>query len=230
MSINNIIKHKIFFSSKNMTRLNIKIDNYTIKTIKYPFFSQGNIDLFKQDQFDFKFKYLIIINNKTKKIISSCRYNLINSTSDSNANNYFDLNQFILVQKNIMEIGKVFAKNYKGLYLLGYGILNLSKNNKIDILYGITSIFGKNVENIYLKLKYQNKIIEKNNVKALKPLILNQTKIKLDIKIPSPMSEYIKYFDCYFINLPSLDNILNCYDFFTVINIQNLETYYARKY
>ncbi len=196
------------------------------------------------DQFDEICDHLIIIENKTKKIVGTYRLNC-----SSHSNKFFSSSEFqiqnILDQNVIkLELGRacIYEEYRKGavILMLWRGIVEYMTKANAQILFGCATVVTNSPDEsalLYHYLKQNNQIDTKFNVVPTKDYEMKNIDTYIEKynrpltedekseakKILPPLCEAYLNMGCLMSGIPAFDKAFDCIDFLTILEVEKLD-------
>lgn len=202
------------------------------------------------DIYDSLCDHLIIVDQTTQNIVGTYRLNYSRNLKDFYSHSQYDLKSFVLPQAQFLELGRAcIAKQHRTgpvISLLWKGIYFYMRQIKADILFGCSSIKNIPPFQAALLMKYfEQKLIFSTSYKIIPrrqfkipqfdehyqslPETLSEHQINEAEKIiPSLLKTYIKV-GAKIISEPAYDKDMNCIDFLTCLNVENLAQRYEKR-
>lgn len=250
---------------RTQIHINIKMGPYTIKTaetreelvesfrLRHEVFNQEfrgiqgeGLDL---DKFDFSFDHLIIIQNKTQKLIGTYRLNCTDSLNNSYTGLEFDLEGLREHGGPFLELGRACIKKEfrKGsvIFLLWRGIAEYMLQCGANILFGCSSVKISNARDAALVFKHLNNQdlvsmdfpsnpTRKFKMKGFSSWLFYFQKLtdkqthEAEQLVPSLLKSYLKM-GAQIACEPAFDKDFNCIDFLTILRKDDLDESLANK-
>lgn len=241
----------------------MQMGQYTLKTatevhelksafkLRHRCFYGGTSEVMDIDEFDSVCDHLIIVDQKTQKVVGTYRMNNSTSLFDFYSHTEFDMKSFILPYTNFVELGRacIDAQHRNGIVitLLWKGIYFYMKHVKADVLFGCSSIKNATPEQAALIYRYFQQKGLINSKYQIKPRLsykvplfeenygqyqdfLSESQIKeAESLIPSLLKSYIKA-GAEILGEPAFDPDMNTIDFLTCLKTQNLAQKFERKF
>ncbi|MDO9181805.1 MAG: GNAT family N-acyltransferase [Bacteriovorax sp.] len=201
-----------------------------------------NLDL---DEYDSICDHLVIRSNQTGEICGT--YRMVSSlvTSKFYSQGEFNLDDFLETEGVKLELGRACIdpshRNGAVIDLLWKGIGEYARQTNAKYLFGCSSIMtiskpmAKAIVKILVKTKNTS---DKFNVSPIGKYKIDFSKIKghdvFDEKfvisqIPSLLRSYMNA-GAKIYGFPALDNEFQCFDFFTILNLEEVSSAYQKRY
>ena len=254
---------KVFYSNyfklkpfKSKVSIYLETPKYIIKSaennkeliealaLRYKIFSKeilGKRNLFKIDidKFDKYCDHVIIIDKNINKVIGTYRINIYDKKFYSAKEFY--IKDLLFLKGKKAELGRAcILENYRKGVVLGLlwkGIYSYIEKEKIQYLFGCSSIFSENKQSIlsifnFFKINnllHPSLLVQpkkKYSLKNLKPRYnsCNYNGMEIDPKvIPDLLKSYLK-FGAKICSYPAYDRDFRCFDFLTMIDYHNINS------
>jgi len=245
-------KIEIFYETKDFIVKTCSSLNELEKSfsLRYKVFYKEKIGKIKltgidSDKYDKIADHIVIIDKNKNKIVGSYRVLSSVYTNDFYSESEFDISDLKSRNYILLELGRaVIDKEYRNgivLALLWKGISLYTKQTNADYLFGLSSYFTENPEKaakMYLYLEKNGMINKEFNIfpkrkyeyPFFENLLLN-LEYDEDIKneIPSLLISYIKA-GAVVSGYPAYDFKFRCFDFFTLLDVSNIDKRFERKF
>lgn len=197
-----------------------------------------------QDEFDIFADHLGIFDRKSGQLIATARFLCSKFTDRFYTEQEFECNELMNSNKVKLEIGRVCVevKFRKGIIvmLLWRAIATYAKESKAQVLFGCGSVLTSSAEDIALLHRYlvDEKIVEKMNGVQPKEKYRSANLEKFLIRSEQTLSDSERqiaknllpplcqlYFNigCIVPCVPAFDQEFKCFDFLTVLDLENLD-------
>lgn len=192
------------------------------------------------DRFDLLCDHLCIIHKETGKMIGTYRMNCSRFNRQFYSSTEFKINQLIKLPGHKLELGRACVhrdfRNGVAITLLWTGIMEYLKKSGAEYLFGCSSVKTTDFDEInviYHHLKENNHIRESLKVKPKGRFKVNKKYLNVNLydrdnqshpalkKIPSLLLSYLKA-GAYVCGEPALDKDFQCFDFLTVLPVEQL--------
>lgn len=229
-------------------KIRIETSKYTLKTadtmdelvklfhLRHLIF-KGDDTQIDVDHLDSQCDHLLIIDNEAKDIVGT--YRLIFGAqfySDSE----FELESFKQLPGKKLELGRAcISENHRSgavIDLLWKGIGKYQELTKAQYLFGCSSIFTVNPKEMSALMKQMSERGRSNDDLKIRP-VQKYTHPKLGIACGEPMAASLPpLLASYFMagakvhGIPAFDADFDCFDWFTVLDINDVSSSYKRRY
>ena len=193
----------------------------------------------EEDEFDATSHHLIVVENKTNKIIGGYRLR----TSESNGNGFYSSQEFRLndlppnILRQSVEIGRACIaaehRNGKVLFLLWKGLAKYLKATKKRYFFGCCSIFSQDLRDgicAFNQLEKGGFLHEKFRISALKKNFTEDFgKSNEEIELPKLFKTYLRI-GAKVCSPPVIDSEFGTIDFFVLCDSQNINEKYRKMF
>lgn len=197
------------------------------------------------DEFDFKCDHLLIICKKTKKVCGTYRLRSSKFVSDFYSEDEFFLKKFLKQEGNKVELGRACVhekfRNGTTINLLWKGISEYMKVTESDYLFGCSSVYSVDPEEISILLQYLKNKNYYSNIYNIDTQIDFHMDIKEDFELTPEMEDIAKRIfpglvKTYLMagskihGYPAHDKNFQCVDLLTIMHVSDLSSAYKRRY
>lgn len=195
----------------------------------------------EEDEFDATSHHLIVVENKTNKIIGGYRLR----TSESNGNGFYSSQEFQLgdlppnILRQSVELGRACIaaehRNGKVLFLLWKGLAKYLKATKKRYFFGCCSIFSQDLSEgirAFYQLEKGGFLHKEINVAALNPFdtqVICKNKLANEIELPKLFKTYLRI-GVKVCSAPVIDAEFGTIDFFVLCDSQNVNEKYRQMF
>ncbi|MBY0416180.1 MAG: GNAT family N-acetyltransferase [Bdellovibrionales bacterium] len=244
-------KHEIFIKTQNYT---LKTANHLSELVElfrmrhHIFFNETGITddhMLDLDQFDSLCDHLVIRSNATGEICGTYRMLSSENTKTFYSQGEFNLDDFLKVDGTKLELGRACIhpehRNGSVIDLLWKGIGEYAKRTNASYLFGCSSIMT--VSPVLSKAII--KTLKSNQMTSDEFKIRPRSKYKMSLsnvtgedifdekyvmsQVPSLLRSYVNAGAKIF-GKPALDKEFQCIDFFTILNLKELNSSYEKRY
>jgi len=192
------------------------------------------------DQYDKYFNHLVIWDKKSHQICGTYRLQLVTDLEQSYSNKEFELDDWIKSSGQKLELGRACIdnshRNGQVLDLLWKGIGHFAKTYQVQYLFGLTSLSTLDM----LQISQITKYLVDQKLLNLETAISARKEFAMDIIscsksfnmkefLPPLLQSYLKA-GANILSYPALDTKFGSVDYLTVLDINNLNSSYARRY
>lgn len=211
----------------------------------------GATELFKsqfQDIWDSNADILIIISKETKEVIGTYRIICSEKTSSFYTQSEFFLDKLLELPGTKIELSRACIKkefrNGRTLNMLWKGIAEYSKRVNAKYLFGCSSIWTTKIDDILEAFRYLNSkgyISKDISIETVKKYAVPDFEKLLDERKDNPIPDilsniispllltYLKA-NAKLYGTPAIDEDFSCTDFFTILDMDNINERFKRKY
>ncbi len=203
------------------------------------------------DEFDFICDHLVIIDQKTEKIVGTYRMNSSLFSNRFYSANEFNIRKLIELPGNKLELGRAcIHKDYRHgivISLLWRGIAEYMQKTNSDILFGCASLQTQCAKSAALLYRYfasfdrlvdqfscpptfsyQSSELEKH-ISEMQGPMTNEEILVAENLMPALCRAYLKA-GATFSGIPAYDEEFKCFDFLTILKRDRLHQALWRKY
>lgn len=201
--------------------------------------NQETIDI---DEFDSLCDHLIIIDQNSKKIVGTYRINCSLFTSTFYSENEFNLDIFFRNNSIKLELGRACIhedfRNGKVIDLLWRGIAEYSKRTGAKYLFGCSSIKTTCLRKAFEISEYFVNQENCENEFSIEPTsdfamdfsgLVFENNLEIKRLVPPLLRSYISA-GAKVVRYPALDMDFQCIDFMTILDLENINSLYKRRY
>ncbi|GAB6078041.1 GNAT family N-acetyltransferase [Hydrogenobaculum acidophilum] len=197
------------------------------------------------DKFDFIADHIIIIDNKTQNVVGTYRIISSNFSNKFYSETEFDIASIKLLKATKIEIGRASVhKDYRNgaiIALLWKGIAYYAKLVGAKYVFGCSSVQTENIFEIVFAYKYlkqfENKMVvplPDFRIKNFETYLKTLDSVNIDINslkvfVPSLIHGYLKA-GATICGEPAFDKHFKCADFITLLDADNLNTSFNRRF